>query len=226
MAHILKGIVVARSRKNHGFCVVVFDIEKKNFYRLVSENDDRIDRELSKEECCYDDGTLIELKDIIEIRVKSFERVRDLVQSENIFIEPNARFKLIKKKIPYKEMMNYIENNLCKDINIFNNTSPTLTPVEAKYQKKSFVIVQVTNLSFYKVYNEEKQDYKFYCDFRYNNNYYHNMRVTISESKEEDIMKYDEKTYLKATLGISFGHVYQKTNLHYKFVCAFLGGFK
>lgn len=224
MSYSITGIVVARSRKFNGYCVVVFDILRKTYYRLTSDNSERHDHELSHEECCYKNGSLIELRDLVEVKVKSFERVKDKVQTENLIIDPTFTFNF-KEKYNFNTMINHLENNLCKDYHIFSNQLDSLTPLQAQSLRKSFTIASVTNLRFYKSLTSNGVDHRCVCSFDYNGIRYNNMRVTISESKEEDIRKYAERFYRKATIGISYGHVYEKTNLHYKFVCSFLGGY-
>lgn len=100
--------------------------------------------------------------------MKSLERVRDSIQSENVVLDTNYKFSLI-KKLTYNEMIDYLGGNLCSDDYIFSNSSISLTPQEATNSRKSFLIARVTNLSFKKTTSFSTNEDTCVCDFMYNN---------------------------------------------------------
>ncbi len=219
MANIISGIVVARSRKNNGICLVIYETDRARFCRIISPKEDRVDGELKKYECTYQDGTMVQNLDVIEIGVKSFDYVDDECQKENIYYDEN--YKITKKgRVTKKELISlYGEENLSSSQEIFVNKYPTMKLGDAILANKSFMLAKVYGLEFYIVKQNGKD--KCRCRFKYNYIQYENISVTISESKNLDIKLYAGKHYAVAIVCFSFGHEYEGN--YYKYLCSFLG---
>lgn len=216
---LVKGIVVARSRKNKGYCLVLFDLEEKRFYRIVSDSPDRIDGEISKEELVMSDGREVELLDVVYVPVASKTPIADDYQSENILFG-NKEIHFL-RHVKKRELIDYFDD-LNAEPRIFANNYAVMSSEEAAECDRSFLFLRVFNLSFYPGENS-KGEPACKCKFKYNGFEYKDFSVTISENKESDLMKYcsKEKKYSVAYVCFSFGHPYE--GKCYKFLCSFLG---
>ncbi len=219
MSSIIKGIVVAKSRKYGGLCVVVFDLERKVFHRIISDSNDRKDGELNDFECYTKDGA-IENLDVITLSVKSLEYCNDPLQKENLILDSSKDIELIRKSNKNELVQLFGEKNLNYQPEIFINQWGSMTINEALHCSRSFMLARVFSLDFYSTPNKDRDD-TCKCTFKYNGIEYKDVSVTISKTKEEDIRKYAGKHYPNGLLGFSFGHPYEEKC--FKYVCSFLG---
>lgn len=221
MSSIIKGIVVAKSRKYGGLCVVVFDLERKVFHRIISDSDDRKDGELNDFECYTKDGT-IENLDVITLSVKSLEYCNDPLQKENLILDSSRDIEIIRKSDKNELVQLFGEKNLNCQPEIFINQWGSMTINEALHCSHSFMLARVFSLNFYAMPNKDGI-ITCKCSFKYNGIEYKDVSVTISKTKEEDIRKYADKHYPNGLLGFSFGHPHEEKC--FKYVCSFLGVF-
>lgn len=226
--NILTGVVVAKSRKINGICLVIWDLEKRKFYRIISE-DKRNDHALSEEECVTETGQPLDIFDKIEVCVKEMIPQNDEYQKENYIldIEQDNPIHFI-SKMTFKEFLDSYEiDSLTESETIFSNDSPILDPQEARMCPNSFILAHVSNLSIYEVLSSYDNKTKARCSFDYKEIHYTDGYVTICKTADDDLDKYGRKLYENAVVGFSFGHPFRnkKTNLEkcYKFLCSFLG---
>lgn len=219
--NILTGVVVAKSRKFNGICLVIWDLEKRKFYRIISE-DERMDHALLEEECVTEKGQLLDIFDKIEVCVKEMIPQNDEYQKENYILDKSQENPIhFISKMTFKDFLDSYEiDSLSESETIFSNDSPTLGLREAKTCPNSFILAYVSNLRIYEVSGYDNK-IKAKCSFYYKKIYYTNCYVTICKTADDDINKYGGKLYENAVVGFSFGHPYN--NKCYKFLCSFLG---
>lgn len=215
----IHGIVVAKSRKNNGYCVVIYDIDGERFVRLVS-NEDRKGGELIQSECEYEDGQEISLKDEIIVNILE-EKPNNLIQPENCYLNANKKIKFISKLCTSK--MKDIIGPLINKADIIYYNRGYAVPERESFAE-SFVICEVENLCFKELIKTNPFDSwqppksKLACFFSYKGNKYGGISCTMEKSKEEGMKKYLNKEYSKALVAFSIGEVYY--GYHYKFLCS------
>lgn len=217
----LRGIILARSRKNNGYCVVIFNIIDNKIYRIVSDDKLRTAGELKTFECTYDNGHLIENLDAVEVNVKTLNPLQDEYQHENLVL--NGKFKFLGGKVDKKQIINMMggEGILNYHQQIFINHWGSMSVEEAKSCNYSFMMARVFNLKFYQTTNKNGV-VRCKCSFKYNKEEYNEISVTISDTPEQDLSKYcNGKRYPVALVCFSFGHPYD--GKCFKFLCSFLG---
>ena len=220
MSNIIEGIIVAKSRKNSGYCVVVFDLERKVFHRIISDNIERLDGELSDDDCLATNGHSIENLDVISLNVKSLNYVQDYLQKENLILDSSRKMEIIRKADKSELVQLFGEKNLNVMPEIFKNQWGSMTINEALQCPHSFMLVRVFSLDFYSTPNKNGEN-TCKCSFKYNGIEYKDVSVTISKTKEEDIRKYGTKHYPNGLVCFSFGHPYEEKC--FKYLCSFLG---
>ena len=211
----LTGIIVAKSRKNGGFCVVIYDYIRGRFIRLVSP-EKRKDHELLEDECTYKKDKPIEVKDIVEFSV--YEKPpTDPIQPENYYFDVEDGF--IKIGVA---TLNYLKSiaKKCNSEFIFDDINSRIS--EKGSFKYSFIMCEVRNLSF-----TIDKNSKCKGSFDYNGNHYNDFCVTINEDSDTDVEYYADKKYSKAVVCFSVGHVFPEypkfPRFHYKYLCSILG---
>lgn len=220
--NILTGVVVAKSRKNNGICLVIWDLEKRIFYRIISE-DKRMDHELLEEECVTEKGEPLDIFDKIEVCVKNMIPQNDEYQKENYILDKKHKNPIhFISKMTFKEFLDSYEiDSLTESETIFPNDSPTLDLQEAKMCPNSFILAHVSNLRIYEVMSRFDDKTRARCSFDYKEIHYTDGYVTICKTADDDLDKYGRKLYENAVVGFSFGHPYN--DRCYKFLCSFLG---
>lgn len=221
MSELIRGVVVATSRKLNGYCLVVLELSSKHFYRIVSDNKFRNDMELDDNELRLSDGNLVKNLDIINVCVKSKTTLNDDFQPENIVLDPSVK---IKKEGQYtkNDLVNLFGGTNFFNFreSIFINHYGSMSVDEAKTCNSSFMIARVFSLKFYEATNS-KNEKCCKCSFTYNHIEYKDISVTISPTKEIDIRNYAGKSYPNGIVGFSFGHPFE--GRCFKYLCSFLG---
>ena len=186
-------IVLAKSDKHTGFCVVGID-EFGKFIRLVRDKEGHA---LSKEQCKF------KKLDFLTVDVTSAPLKH---QKENHIL--NELIKFGKSTSSVEDLKKYIQNPAF----VFLNTSPCLSEEEMKKLKNTLLFVEVSNLHIY-----QNNEGKYKCDFAYNNQNYKSFSITDSEFKLKS-----RKIY-KAVILVSLPDApYNRygNELYYKFICA------
>lgn len=220
MSILLNGIVVANSRKNGGYCLVIYETNRKCFYRIVSDSIDRIDGELISLECCSDTGTMIDLLDEIKIYVKSLNIINDKYQKENLVLDSSKKIEILRRVDKNELVELYGLDKLNIEREIFMNVWASMSISEAVSCSKAFILVRVFSLRFYETLSRSGEPI-CKCSFKYNGIEYRDISVTISRTKEEDLRKYAGRSYPNGIVGFSFGHPYE--DKCFKYLCSFLG---
>ncbi|KAK8840724.1 hypothetical protein M9Y10_030501 [Tritrichomonas musculus] len=220
--NILTGVVVAKSRKNNGICLVIWDLEKRKSYRIISE-EIRKDHELFEEECVTEKGEPLDIFDKIEVCVINMIPQNDEYQKENYILDKKQKNPIhFISNMTFKEFLDlYEKDSLTERETIFSNSSQTLDPQEAKICENSFILAHVSNLRIYEVGSRFYNKTKVRCSFDYKEIHYTDFYVTICKTADDDLDKYGGKLYKNAVVGFSFGHPFK--NKCYKFLCSFLG---
>ena len=220
LSNVIEGIVVAKSRKYLGYCVVVFDLERKVFHRIISDNFGCRDGELSDGDCLATNGKSISNLDVISFSVKSLDYAQDDLQKENLILDSSRKMEIIRKADKAELVKLYGEKNLNLMPEIFKNQWGSMTINDALQCSHSFMLARVFGLEFYSAPNKN-DEYACKCSFKYNGIEYKDVSVTISKTKEEDLLKYAGNRYPNGLVGFSFGHPYEEKC--FKYLCSFLG---
>lgn len=216
----IHGIIVAKSRKNRGFCIVLYDLDRKKFIRIISKDKTRVDSELYADECEYDNGESVSLKDEVILYVYD-SNVSDPIQPENYYLDTRYKVSFI-SKITVKDLIKFVEPLININDYVFLNIYEKIS--EQKKLDYSFMICLVNNLKFYTknictLSGESYETCK--CNFTYKGKNYTNISMTTQSDKNKEIQKYSGKEYKTALVCFSIGHSYN--GYHYKFLCSILG---
>lgn len=186
-------LVLAKSDKNNGYCVVGINKFGK-FIRLVKNFEGDA---LNKEQCNFNKMDFLTVNAIPAPLIH---------QKENyVLVKIINR---IKTNINSEDLKKYTQNPEF----IFSNVNPWLTEEEINHQNSSFLFVEITDLFIY-----ENDEGKHKCDFTYNNNTYKGFSITDPKFKLKN------KGISKCLVAVSLPEVpYKKygNDLYYKFVCA------
>ena len=222
MGTSIRGIVVARSRKNGGFCVVIVEEGTGEIYRLISNESTEYDGAIRQSLCDYTNGETMELLDRVEVVVPSKSKTGDPLQPENIIIDHTKKIKYL-GRAKKDDLIKLSNKGLNDDKYIFDGNPYSMSQFDAQFLGYSFVIARVFNLKFSCSKNKNGED-RCKASFKYNGVEYEDYNVTISPTPEEDIIKYcNGKKYSVAQVCFSFGHPYEKDGRCHKFLCSFLG---
>ncbi|MCM1131580.1 MAG: hypothetical protein NC087_09650 [Anaeroplasma bactoclasticum] len=175
---------------------------------------------MSDNHCLTEDGKPISNLDVISLSVKSLEYVYDDLQKENLVLDASYRMKIIRKTDKTELVQLFGERNLNLMPEIFRNQWGSMTLFEAHQCTRSFMLARVFGLEFYSAPNKNGEN-TCKCSFKYNGIEYKDISITISKTKEEDILKYAGKRYPNGLVGFSFGHPYEEKC--FKYLCSFLG---
>lgn len=195
-------IIMTKSDKHGGFCVVGIDINDGSFIRLMSDNKETFGA-LTPENMLYEDNSEAKILDVA--RIKIIKPCPTQLQPENVLIDettPWQKLGTVKQAETYK----YLNTNAS---NIFLNVDNYLSKKEVIQNKSSILFVQITNAEFYCNYkNKTKMSFTFKC------NKYTDMSVTDPDYYGKDT------TYPK--LNVVFSLPDDKwssiNNKYYKFV--------
>lgn len=186
-------LVLAKSDKNNGYCVVGINKFGK-FIRLVKNSEGNA---LAKERCNFNK------MDFLTVNAISAPLIH---QKEDYVLR-----KIIdhtKSNIQIEDLQKYTQNPEF----IFSNVNLWLTEEEINHQNVSFLFVEITDLFIY-----ENDEGRHKCDFTYNNNHYKGFSITDPK------FKFKNKKIPKSFVAVSLPEFpYKKygNDLYYKFVCA------
>ena len=189
----MKLLVLAKSDKNNGYCVVGVNKFEK-FIRLVKNFEGHA---LAKERCNFNK------MDFLTVDVIPAPLVH---QKENYVLGEIINH--TESSIQTEDLQKYTQNPKF----IFSHTNPWLTEKEINSQNTSFLFVEVTDLFIY-----ENEEGKHKCDFIYNNSSYKGFSITDPKFKLRN------RKISKSFIAVSLPEIpYKKygNDLYYKFVCA------
>ncbi|MBQ6143675.1 MAG: hypothetical protein IJI84_04265 [Clostridia bacterium] len=189
----IKLLVLAKSDKNNGYCVVGVNRFGK-FIRLVKNSEGHA---LAKERCNFNKMDFLTVDAIPAPLVQ---------QKENYVLGKIIDY--TKSNVQTEDLQKYTQNPEF----IFLNTTPWLTEEEINSQNISFLFIEVTDLFIY-----ENEEGKYKCDFIYNNSSYKSFSITDPKFKLRN------RKISKSFIAVSLPEIpYKKygNDLYYKFVCA------
>lgn len=203
----MKVIVLTKSVKHGGYCVAGIDVSTGELVRLISDDTDT-DGALTADDITYEDGTMMEMLDLIKVEIAG--RGDNYIQPENYIIDRKYYIQKI-KRVTLIEALSY---HPCDNLGtIFGNCDYYVPEENAQYVGYSLALVRVQNLKIYKDYNKYGQP-KTKASFVYNRVQYY--WISVTDSRFFDIS--DEIEYQSATLVISIGTPYNSKC--YKFIAA------
>ena len=140
-------LILTKSWKKGGFCVVGVDINTNTLVRLVSSESPEFDA-LSDSQMYLPNGNLVNVYDIV--RVNTVKPVPYLHQTENVLISDNAFTKKI-KTLTSLQTAQYIRQNLPIDQAdyIFKNLSYKLNSDEIADIKGSLAFVNISDVTIF-----------------------------------------------------------------------------
>ena len=189
----MKLLVLAKSDKNNGYCVVGVNRFGK-FIRLVKNSEGHA---LAKEKCNFNKMNFL----IVDVMPAPLTH-----QKENYIL--SEIINSTKSNVQTEDLQKYIQNPEF----VFSNTNPWLTEEEIDSQNTSFLFIEVTDLFIY-----ENEEGKHKCDFIYNNSSYKGFSITDPKFKLRN------RKISKSFIAVSLPEIpYKKygNDLYYKFVCA------
>jgi hypothetical protein len=208
-------ILLAASEKYRNYCIAGIDKESGEWVRIISEDND-IRNAVTENDMRYEDGTLPQIFDIIQIQCKRYEP--NFYQPEN-FVFDNSYYWI---KIGNASLKEVLEIHPLEDTEyIFYNSGKRvdtayLNNLPEKY-KTSLTLISPSNVVVHVNQYEEK---KISVSFNYNNERYSYLAVTDLDFKNT-YMSYEVGNYTllkKVLFVISLGEKYQRDNAHYKLI--------
>jgi len=173
MSTEIKFLILTKSARFHGNCVVGIDLDSKKLIRLVSD-DEQIKKSISDENMICENGEIANPSDIVRIRI--IKPVPVKYQPENVLLDCNYKWKKI-RKANFNDVKPYISN----DDYIFCNCREFLTESNINAAEKSIIIVKVKDINIYvkeKKYDNGEIKEKTKIDFTYNSKQYKNFSIT------------------------------------------------
>jgi hypothetical protein len=208
-------ILLAASEKYRNYCIAGIDRESGEWVRIISE-DSSIRNAVIENDMRYEDGTLPQIFDIIQIQCKRYEP--NFYQPENFIFDNSYYWTKIGKaslkevlKIHPLEYTEYIFYNSDKRVDtVYLNNLP-------QKDKPSLTLISPNNVVVHINQYEEK---KISVSFDYNNERYRYLAVTDLDFKNRYMSHgVGSFTLLKKVLFVvSLGEKYQRDNAHYKLI--------
>ncbi len=205
-------LLLTKSHRYGGLCVVGFDIADKKFIRLLS-SDDNIQNSLSIKHLYYENGETAQIKDIVRVDLKG--KKQDKIHKEDWYINESKKFKFIRKG----NLQEIINGSNFEEEYIFGNTDYFVDRENIENITKSIQFVIAKNITLY--CNDSKRVKAYFYN---NNNYYKNFAVTDpeytdfeSQTKYEFPVKY-EYALLIISLPTENDKWSKEHNQYYKFV--------
>lgn len=224
MSEKIRGLVVAKSRKNHAYCIAILCLKDLQLYRLVSENEDS-DHSVPVEYLIDEEsGRYIEERDVVIFTVKSLIPIKNHIQKENLKLDMYQSPKIVGRMEP--DHIKYYYGKLLKENNtIFVNKCDRLQEDEAEQSSCSLILAEVVKLKFH-VIQKCREDGSVYdkcvADFTYRGILHQRYSVTFGMGKQETIKTYMNKSYERAVVLFSLSGKNYKGYGYYKFLAALL----
>ncbi len=228
------GIIVACSRKQGGYCVVVWnhDLDHNGFRRLVWKPDsDDFGDEIPKFLINRDNYSL-NVGDVITVYPDLKRHDASPIQPENMYLWQESTFRGFHKKKEYPRITNdYLVENILRrlpqnDENLFGMSLPShrITVEEAKASGYSFTMVEVRNLAFTEDRpSRANAEPRTVASFVFNGRKYSDIRVTVGD-KAEDIKRFAGRSFETAYIALSLAQPFEYDGMCYVCLCAFYGG--
>ena len=148
-------IIMTKSDKHGGFCVVGIDINDGSFIRLMSDDKETFGA-LTSENMLYEDNSEAKILDVA--RVEILEACPAKLQSENVLIDDTIKWQKL-GAVNQEDTYQYLNNDAS---NIFLNVDNCLSKKEIIQNKSSILFVQITNAQIYSNYkNKTKMSFTF-----------------------------------------------------------------
>ncbi len=173
MQNEINFLILTKSARYGGNCVVGIDLDSKKIIRLVSNND-KIKNSISDENMICQNGEIALQMDIVKIRLS--QSLPSKYQPENMLLDDSYKWQKIRKS-NFQDIEPYISD----DEYIFCNSMPFLTETNINDAKKSIVIVKVNDVKICTQniqYNTGEIKEKTKANFRYNLDEYRNLSIT------------------------------------------------
>jgi len=173
MSKEIEFLILTKSARFGGNCVVGLDLQTKRLIRLVTNNE-KIKNSLSDYNMMYKNGVLAIPTDIVRIKILS--QVPTNVQSENVLLDCSYMWEKV-KNATLKDILPFISH----DDFIFNNNLAYLTESNIEESKKSIMLIKVKNVILHTqdiLYNNGEVKEKTKINFTYNSRQYVNLSVT------------------------------------------------
>lgn len=169
----LNFLILTKSARFKGNCVVGIDLDSNRLIRLVSNNNE-IKNSISDKNMTCQNGELALQKDIVKIKI--IQPLPTKYQPENMLIDDGYKWQKIRKST-LKDVEPYISN----DEHIFGDNMPYLMETNIAEIKKSIIIAKVNDIKIYtqrKQYDTGEIKEKTKIDFSYKSSQYSNFSVT------------------------------------------------
>jgi hypothetical protein len=178
-------IIMTKSDKHGGFCVVGIDINDGSFIRLMSNNKETFGA-LTPENMLYEDNSEAKILDVA--RVEILKPYPTKLQPENVLIDEITRWQKL-GTVKQEETYQYLNQDAS---NIFLNVDNYLSRKEVIQNKSSILFVQITNAQIYSNFKNKTK-----MSFTFKGSKYTDMSVTDPDYYDKD------KTYPKLNVVFS-----------------------
>ncbi len=173
MQNEIKFIILTKSARHGGNCVVGINIDNEEIIRLVSNND-KIKGSLSDDNMKYPNGEIAQPLDIVQLKL--VKHLPEIYQPENYLLDETYQWKKI-KNATFQDILPYISD----ENDIFDNNIPFLTDTNINNTKKSIMVIRVKNVKLYQycsLYDMGNIKPKTKIDFLYKSKPYEKFSVT------------------------------------------------
>ncbi|SHJ79976.1 dual OB domain-containing protein [Paramaledivibacter caminithermalis] len=218
--------LLAKSPKCKNLCIAGIDLEKQDFIRIVSQEEE-IEYAVRHKDAMYDERTPIQLHDIIECECISKDN--NIYQPENYINDDQYYW----EKIGVFDLSTLLNMKILnREKYIFYNTSRAILPSEINNitieQRYSLMLIKPQEV-YITVQDNPWNEWghkKIRMHIKYKNRWYYDISVTDTKITNEydnySIGKY--KLDRDVLLFISLGELHKETQRHYKLVtnCIFI----
>lgn len=194
-------IIMTKSDKHGGFCVVGIDINDGSFIRLMSDDKETFGA-LTSENMLYEDNSEAKILDVA--RVEILKACPTKLQPENVLLDDTIHWQKL-GTVNQEDTYQYLDNDAS---NIFLNVDNCLSKKEVIENKSSILFVQITNAQIYSNYKNKTK-----MSFTFKGSKYTDMSVTDPDYYVKD------KTYPKLNVVFSLpdDNWSSVNNKYYKF---------
>lgn len=210
--HTRQIALFGKSAKQNNFCVSGIDIKTKKYIRPISENP-AFEDAVPRSHYVYEDGSLIQDFDIVEIRFKD-DSPDNIIQPENLYYDENFRWRKI-KSLSLREMVNLHPLDIRDNLFYNSERSVSVELVQQQSQRESLLFVLIKNL-YIRVEMYDRP--KFYATFSHNHKRY--WRFSLGDIKVRNLFQNHEagEYFFKerAIAVLSLTNPYYRDNKCYK----------